>query len=402
MTQRSSTGDRDPIDTFAFQMPTRIVWGTPVIDAVPAEVAALGVDRVLIVTDPGLATTGLPDAVRAALEHAGVAVAVHADVSGNPTTDDVAAARSIAESSRSGAIVAIGGGSAIDTAKASAMLLANGGEYADYQWDGRPITRRSHPFVAVPTTAGTGSEVTKVAVISDASQPFKKGVLSPLMFAHVAILDPEVTIALPPHLTAATGIDALVHAFEAYTGRRTNPISDLLALESLRLAIAGLGPATADGSDLDARGNMMLAALYGGMAMDQSGLGLVHALSGGICSHLHLHHGLANAMILPYALEFNVSAIRPERLRRLADVLGLPVDAGGEHVVDMLTELVRSLDLPIGLGTTVDADTDVDWDDVAAESMRMVMVHNNPRTVTVEDCRAILEAMLSSAVGGRE
>lgn len=382
------------IDPFAFQMTTRIAWHSPVTEALPPEVAGLGATRVLVVTDPGLAATGLPDAVGAALEQAGVSVAMHADVSGNPTTDDVATARSAAEEFDSEAIIAVGGGSAIDTAKATAMLVANGGEYADYQWEGRPITRRSHPFVAVPTTAGTGSEVSKVAVISDASQPFKKGVLSPLMFAHVAVIDPAVTVDLPPHLTAATGMDAFIHALEAYTGRRATPLSDLLALESLQLAFTSLGRATADGTDIAARSDMMLAAIYGGIAMDQAGLGLVHALSGGLCSHLHLHHGTANAMILPYAFEFNVSAIPPDRMRRLIRLFGLPEATAADQLVPLLTDFVRGLDLPVGLGTHA-GDTDgVDWDDVAAESMRMVMVHNNPRTVTVDDCRSILQAMM--------
>ncbi len=381
------------IERFGFQMPTRLVWGSPVNEAVPAEVAALGATRVLIVTDPGLAATGLPEGLRGALEGTGGTVSIYDEVSGNPTTKDVAGARSVAEECDCEAIVAIGGGSAIDTAKATAMLLANGGEYSDYQWDGRPIIHRSHPFVAVPTTAGTGSEVSKVAVISDPSQPFKKGVLSPLMFAHVAVLDPEVTIGLPAPLTAATGIDAFVHALEAYTGKRANPLSDLLALKSMSLAFTSLEAATADGADLSARADMMLAAVYGGIAMDQAGLGLVHALSGGICSHLHLHHGLANAMILPYATEFNVSAIPAERLVEVASIVGVGGDAGADQVVGAITDFVRRLGLPVGLSKHDGLVADLDWDEVAAEAMRMVMVHNNPRTVTVEDCSDILTAM---------
>jgi len=381
------------IGGFAFQMPTRLVWGSAVNEAVPAEVQDLGATRVLIVTDPGLAATGLPDDVRAALEDAGGTVAIYSEVTANPTTDDVAGVRSLAEAFDCEALVAIGGGSAIDTAKATAMLLANGGEYSEYQWESRPIVHRSHPFIAVPTTAGTGSEVSKVAVISDPSQPFKKGVLSPLMFAHVAVLDPQVTVGLPPHLTAATGIDAFIHALEAYTGRRTNPLSDLLALESMALAFTSLEAATADGTDLDARADMMLSAVYGGIAMDQAGLGLVHALSGGICSHLHLHHGLANAMILPYAMEFNASAIPTDRFGKVAAIAGLDPGAGADQLVEAITDFVRRLDLPVGLSDRAGAISEVDWDEVAAESMRMVMVHNNPRTVTIDDCREILTAM---------
>ena len=380
-------------DGFSFEMPVRIVWGSPAAAALTEVLDGLGARRVLVVTDPGVAATGLPAEIAAALAGAGIDSAVHDEVSGNPTVGDVAAARARAVEHRSDALVAVGGGSAIDTAKAAAMLLANGGEYADYQWEGRPVTRRSLPLAAVPTTAGTGSEVSKVAVISDPAQPFKKGVASPLMFARAAVLDPLVTVGLPPQVTAATGMDAFVHALEAYTGRRTNPISDLLALESLRLCAAYLERATRDGSDLAARRSMMLAALYGGMAMDQAGLGLVHALSGGLCSQLHLHHGLANALLLPYVADFNGPAIADDRRRAVNEIMGLDSEAPPAALTGALTGLVEALGLPVGLADRRAETADLDWDAVAEESMRMVMIPNNPRPVTVEDCRSLLDAM---------
>lgn len=380
-------------DRFSFEMPVRIVWGSPAAAALTEVLDGLGARRVLVVTDPGVAATGLPAEIAAALAGAGIDSVVHAEVSGNPTVGDVAAARARAGEHRSDALVAVGGGSAIDTAKAAAMLMANGGEYADYQWEGRPVTRRSLPLAAVPTTAGTGSEVSKVAVISDPAQPFKKGVASPLMFARAAVLDPLVTVGLPPQVTAATGMDAFVHALEAYTGRATNPISDLLALESLRLCAASLERATRDGSDLAARRSMMLAALYGGMAMDQAGLGLVHALSGGLCSQLHLHHGLANALLLPYVADFNGPAIAEDRRRAVNEIMGLDSEAPPAALTDAFTGLVEALGLPVGLADRRADTADLDWDAVAEESMRMVMIPNNPRPVTVEDCRSLLDAM---------
>ena len=379
--------------SFEFEMPVRIVWGSPAAAGLTEVLDGFGARRVLVVTDPGVAATGLPAEIAAALAGAGIDAAVHDQVSGNPAVGDVAAARARAGEHRSDALVAVGGGSAIDTAKAAAMLLANGGEYADYQWEGRPVTRRSLPLAAVPTTAGTGSEVSRVAVISDPAQPFKKGVASPLMFAWAAVLDPLVTVGLPPRVTAATGMDAFVHALEAYTGLRTNPVSDMLALESLRLCTAGLERATRDGSDLDARRSMMLAALYGGMAMDQAGLGLVHALSGGLCSHLHLHHGLANALLLPYVADFNGPAIAADRRRAVNEIMGLDPEAPPAALVDAFTRLVEALGLPVGLADRRAETAGLDWDAVAEESMRMVMIPNNPRPVTVEDCRSLLDAM---------
>lgn len=380
-------------DGFSFEMPVKIVWGSPAAGALAEVLGALGARRVLVVTDPGVAATGLPAEIASALGEAGIDAAVHDEVSGNPEVGDVAAARAAAEDHRSDALAAVGGGSAIDTAKAAAMLLANGGDYADYQWGGRPVTRPSHPLAAVPTTAGTGSEVSRVAVISDPAQPFKKGVASPLMFARAAVLDPLVTVGLPPAVTAATGMDAFVHALEAYTGRRTNPVSDMLALESLRLCASSLERATRDGSDLAARRSMMLAALYGGMAMDQSGLGLVHALSGGLCSHLHLHHGLANALLLPYVAAFNGPAIAGDRRRAVNQIMGLDPEAPPQALADAFAGLVEALGLPVGLADRRAETADLDWDAVAEESMRMVMIPNNPRPVTVEDCRSLLDAM---------
>ncbi len=382
------------IQPFDFHLPTRISWRTPVHDAVPEAVAALGVQRVLVVTDPGIVATGLIPRIESALTTSGTSVSTFTDVGSNPTTRHVAMAREMAVDTGAEALIAVGGGSAIDTAKAAAMLLANGGSYSDYQWDGAPITRPSHPLITIPTTAGTGSEVTKVAVISDENEPFKKGVLSPRMYAKVAILDPEVTLGLPAGLTAATGIDAFIHALEAFIGKRTNPMSDMLAIKSLHLCRENLPKATDDGSDIEARSQMMLAALFGGMAMDQSGLGLVHALSGGVCSRLHLHHGLANASLLPTVFGFNVGHIAPDRRRRLATIFDLPTDTEDAAMVDSITEFVRRIGLPTDLSAHHDSLDSAALDSIAEQSMRMVMVHNNPRSADIDDCRSLIEAML--------
>jgi alcohol dehydrogenase class IV len=380
------------IDHFQFQLATRIVWG-PAEKTVTEEAAHLGAGRVLLVTDPGLLESGLADVLRGGLERSGVVVTVFAGVAGNPTTGDVAAATASAIEAGSEAIVALGGGSPIDVAKAAAMLLANGGAYPEYQWEGKPVTRRSHPLVAVPTTAGTGSEVTRVAVISDPDRHLKKGVLSPLMFPHIAVLDPALTIGLPARLTAATGMDAVSHSMEAFTGKRPGPLSDLLAIESLRLALAHLVPATRDGENLVARSGMMLAALYGGIAMDQAGLGLIHALSGGLCGRLHLHHGMTNAAIMPAVLEFNLPAIEPARRRRLAEVFGLAPDGADEELVARLTGLVEAVGLPVGFADRREEFAHADWEAIAEDSMQMAMITNNPRLVTAGDCSTLLDAM---------
>ena len=246
----------------------------------------------------------------------------------------------------------------------------------------------------MPTTAGTGSEVSKVAVIADPDNPFKKGVLSPLMFAHAAIADATLTLGLPPALTAATGIDAFTHALEAFVGKRANPFTDQLALAAMQSVWAQLPTATTNGSNLAAREEMMLAALWGGMAMDHAGLGLIHALSGPLTSHLHLHHGLANAIIMPHVVGYNLSAVPEERKRMLKQTLGLAAAVADEAVVETLRQFVGNLGLPTSLGELDAALDEVDWDNVAAETTRMVLIHNNPRPATQADCLSLLEKMV--------
>lgn len=378
---------------FTFHLPTRIVFGRPAHETIPAELDALGAQRVLVVSDTGLADLGLVEKLATSLEEVSYAVATFTDVSSNPTTDEVDGGLALARSREVDVLVAIGGGSPIDVAKAIAMLLANGGVYADYQWNGKTITERSWPLIAVPTTAGTGSEVTKVAVVSDVDNPFKKGVLSPLMFPHIAVLDPALTRGMPPWLTAATGIDAFVHALEAYVGRRANPHTDRLALDALGTAWRYLPAAVRDGDDMEARERMMLASLWAGMAMDHAGLGLIHALSGPLTTHLHLHHGLANGIILPYVVAYNLLAISEERRQALSTLFGLAPGAGDNALIEALRQFVDGLGLPTALGELDAPLDDVAWRTMADETTRMVLIHNNPRPASATDCLHILEQM---------
>jgi alcohol dehydrogenase len=379
---------------FIFQLPTKIVFGQPALNALTVELAALKAKRVLLVSDPGLAELGLMDQIDTGLSQSGIVSHTFAGVSSNPTTIEVSAGLELARKRGAQVIVALGGGSAIDVGKAIAMLLTNDGTYADYQWGGKPITKRSCPLLAVPTTAGTGSEVSKVAVIVDPDNPFKKGVLSPLMFPLAAILDPELTRSLPPWLTAATGMDAFIHALECYLGRAANPFTDQLAQAALRTTWTALPQATANGENIKARQAMMLAAVWAGMAMDHAGLGLIHALSGPLTSHLHLHHGLANALILPYVMRFNLPAIPTARRRMINNLVGLPPAADEATLITTFARFVRELGLPTRLADLDLALNGVEWDVIAEETTRMVLIKNNPRPASAADCRAILDDML--------
>ncbi len=381
---------------FSYHLPTKIIFGQPALESLQNELANLKAKQLLLVSDSGLVQLGVVEQFVTGLNQAGFSPTPFTELSSNPTTTEVAAGLALAREQEAQVLVALGGGSAIDVAKGIAMLLANGGTYADYQWGGKAIAQRSCPLLAVPTTAGTGSEVSRVAVIIDPDNPFKKGVLSPLMFPHAAIVDPQITRSLPPWLTAATGMDAFIHALESFVGLRANPFTDELALSALRTAWVALPQATANGKDMVARQSMMLAALWGGMAMDHAGLGLIHALSGPLTGHLHLHHGLTNALLLPYIFRFNLPTVPSPRRQTLAQLFGLAANADDETMVKALTQFVRNLGLPTHLNQLDVSLTDIDWNAIAEETTRMVLIQNNPRPAGVTDCRDIIDKMLNN------
>jgi alcohol dehydrogenase len=376
--------------SFTIYSPTRIVFGRPVSEGLPAELDVARAQRVLLVTDPVLA--GLPWVrhIQTALVAADRAVALFTSVSSNPSTREVSEGLGLAQDERVQAVVALGGGSVIDAAKAIAMLLTNGGTYADYLYTDRPIEQRCRFMVAIPTTAGSGSEVTSTAVIVDPSRAGVKAVRSPLMAPHVALVDPEVTRSLPPATTAATGINAFVQVLEAYIGRQANPYTDPLAVTGMQTVWSYLPRAFAAGDDMTARQGMMLAALWGGLCSDQAGAGLIAALSGTLTAHLQLHNGLANALLLPHVMRFNLAAIPTVRQQRLNRTLGLAPDASADQLVERLTQFVHFLGLPTHLAELDISVNDYDWDAIAGEAAEVAALTNNPRAAAVEDCRAIL------------
>jgi alcohol dehydrogenase len=384
---------------FSFFSPVKIVFGRPVTDVLTNALAEAISDSdldsharcALLVSDPGIAGLGLLDQLSASLRDNGWAVHLFTDVESNPTVSCVQAGVEAARTSRARALVAVGGGSVIDVAKAVGLLVSNGGDYADYQWRGRPITNPILPLVAVPTTSGTGSEVTRVAVIADEETHFKKGVLSHHMLPRVAIIDPALTASLPSHLTAATGADVLVHALEAFVGKRANPITDALAIAAMSRTWRFLPRAARDGDDQEARQEMALASTLAGMAFDQSGLGIIHSLAGPLAEHYDLHHGLCTGLLLPYGLAFNLPALRAKR-EALLQALDLPGTVSDDDVVEQTRAWVRGLGLPLTLSELGIAEPDLS--SLAQEAARMVLLPNNPRPATAEDCELVLTGML--------
>lgn len=346
-------------------------------------------ERVFLVTDQGLEGAGLADKVRAILDEAGASCTTFNDVAPNPTAELTDVALKALKACDPTMVIALGGGSPADLGKVLAALATNPLPLEEYQWNGKPFENPALPFVAIPTTAGTGSEVTRVAVI--VSRNAKKGVNSDVLFPKYAIVDPELMTGLPLYLTATTGMDALTHAIEAYTGLNANPFTDAWAEEAIRLIGRSLWPACANGNNVQARQDMALASSLAGVAMDQAGLGMVHAMSGPLCGFFHLAHGESNAILLEYVMEYNLMA-NPQKFANIAGFLGcvtegLDVYEQAEMAVDAVRRLFAQTGAKPDLakfGVKVG-----DADLVAEETKKMFLLKNNPRVPSVQDCKDV-------------
>ena len=375
-----------------FHLPTRLVFSNDAAADLVLELKNDSQPKILFLADAGVMAAGLAAPFLQALATAGMTAETYTDCPGNPNVPDVLPAYAAAQRIGATHVVALGGGSVIDTAKAVGLLLAHpGADWEDWQWGRAKIERPGYPVIAIPTTAGTGSEVTKVTVIGD-RKGFKKGVLHPYVFARTAIIDGSLALSLPPKLTAATGIDALVHAIEAYTGKRATPMSDVLALAAMRAIVTWLPQAASQGRLLAARQAMSEAATMAGIAFDQSGLALAHALGGPLTATYHLHHGLGIAVLLPAALSFNAPAIPETRWYALRSALGLPQEARPEALAGWARTFVGALGLPVKLSEVGLRKEDIPQ--IAQDTTRMSMFGNNIRAASVEELAALLEANL--------
>jgi len=375
---------------FEFATAGRILVGHGRAAELPEVLAGLG-SRVLVCTgaDPArhagaLAGLGLP--------------AAQFSVGGEPTVDLARAGAAAAREHGADVVAAIGGGSVIDTGKAVAMLLGNGGDPLDYLevvGSGRKITKPSAPFVAVPTTAGTGAEVTANAVLAAPAHGLKASLRSPLMIPAVALVDPELTVSCPPPVTAASGMDALTQCLEPYVSVRATPLTDGVAREGLRRAAAGLRGAFADGTDLAARTDMAMCSLLGGMALANAKLGAVHGLAGVIGGTAAVPHGVACAALLAPVIEANVRALRSapdgqpalDRYTEIAGILTGNPAAAVEDGFAWIRDSVGLLEIPrlAAFGLSLQ-----DVGDVVAKAAASSSMQGNPVVLSDDDLRTIL------------
>jgi len=327
--------------------PTSIKFGAGRITELPEHCRALGMQRPLLVTDAGLAALPMvANAVRLCRE-AGLGCEVFSDVQPNPVEANVSAGVAAYRTGGHDGVIAFGGGSALDAAKAIALMVGQTRPIWDFEdrddWCNRVNVAGMAPVVAVPTTSGTGSEVGRASVITDLRDHTKKIIFHPKMLPAIVLEDPELTVGLPPHITAAVGMDALSHSLEAYCAPGYHPMADGVAVEGIRLVKEFLPRAVADGNDLEARANMLVASSMGATAF-QKGLGAMHSLSHPCSANLGTHHGLANAVVMPYVLEWNRAALE-ERMTRLAAWLGL-ADRSFAGVLGWVLELRRTIGIP--------------------------------------------------------
>ncbi len=375
----------------------RILAGEGSVSLLPELAAELGGRRVLVVSDKGLANAGLVAGPSQALLDAGFAVTVIDDTPPEPEVSHVEAILARAKAA-GGAdlVVGIGGGSAMDVAKVIAVLLVHPVSLRELL-NKVPVPGRGVPTVMVPTTAGTGAEATPNSIILVPEDELKVGIVSPRLMPDGVILDPLLTLTLPPAVTASTGMDALTHAIECFCSRKGNAFSDLYGLESIRLISRSIRRAHRDGRDVEARADMLLGAFYGGVCIATSSTTAVHALAYPLGGKYRIAHGLSNAMLLPFVMAFNLPGSEA-RFQAMAQAMGLPVGglsaaAAGERFVEALHALNADLGIVPSLRDKGIPESDLDGlVDGASKVTRLL--DNNPRPMTRADMRAIYQRLM--------
>lgn len=384
MTQMALTGN--------WSYPTAIRFGAGRISEIAEACLAAGITKPLLVTDRGLADMEITTKTLNLVEQAGLGRAMFSDVDPNPNEKNVEEGLKVYREGGFDGVIAFGGGSGLDLAKTLAFMAGQARPLWDFEdigdWWTRADPAGIHPIVAVPTTAGTGSEVGRASVITNSDSHEKKIIFHPKMLPAVVICDPELTVGMPKFITAGTGLDAFAHCVEAYSSPHYHPMSQGIALEGMRLVIDNLPRAYADGTDIEARANMMSAAAMGATAF-QKGLGAIHALSHPIGAHHHTHHGTTNAVFMPTVLKFNADAIR-DRFDRAAGYLG--IDGGFDGFCAFVDQFNDGFAIPKTLGDLGVKDPNLDV--LVRDALNDPSTGGNPVTMTEANTRALFEAVL--------
>ncbi len=376
-----------------FQIKTRMVFGRGSISGLGGLARESGAEKFLLVADPALESHGIIQKALAALNEVGMSGDVFQGVEPEPYLDNAEEAAGLGRAVEANLVIGLGGGSAMDTAKAAAILLTNDGKAEDYIG----LDKVEFPGAAtimVPTTAGTGAEVTFTAVFTNRQTKAKGGINSPYLFPDTALLDPELTVPLPPGVTAATGMDALTHAIESVTSRSSTIFTEALAFAAVRLIADNLRLAVFHGDDIEARENMLMGSLLAGLALADAGVGAAHALAYPLGGNYRIPHGLANAILVPHVMEFNAPAAE-KQFAAIARAMGEPVDGlPARRAADAAVDAVRMLCYDIGIPSSL-SEIGVPAEDIPmlVEGALKVTrpVENNPRKLETEDAQNIYE-----------
>lgn len=374
-----------------FQMPKKLVMGTGAINELPDLIRSLDKKKPLIVTDKGLVKAGIYERIKSILTKQNIDTNCFDKVEPDPRIEIVYQCLEAAKTSNHDLLIGLGGGSSLDITKVVAVLLINDGDVTDYLGIDN-IPKAGIDTILIPTTAGTGSEVTPIAVLSDKKEHLKKGIVSDKLYSTIALIDPELTISLPSQITAYTGMDALTHSIEAYTNKFAQPFVDAIALESIRLIGKNLRKAVTKGNDIEARYNMSLASLYGGMCLGPVNTTGVHALAYPLGGTFDVPHGIANALLLPHVMKFNSSA-NLEKFANIATALGENIDGlSPDEAAQRSAKAVFELSKDIKITSRMkDLNIPEDAiDDMASAAMKVTrLLNNNPREITQNDARQI-------------
>ncbi len=380
---------------FAFNTVSRIVHGWGSLGSLPDEIGRLGknVKKVLIVSDPGIKAVGILDKAAAVLSGAGLQSKAFAEVQSDPAFDSAEASIACGKEFGPDLVIGIGGGSSLDIAKLTAAMMVNAGPFERYVGM-ELIEKPGIPHILIPTTAGTGSEMTSICVLSDTKNQVKKGIVSQYLYARSVLLDPELTTGLPPHVTAMTGMDALVHAIESYVGIRATQFTDALNIDAIRLIGANLRTAYNNGKDQTARTNMLCASCIAGMAFSNTQNGLDHAMALAIGGRFHLPHGLLTAFLLPMVMGFNMVG-NPAKFANIAramgaDTTGMSVEDAAKESVKIVQSLLDDLKISTKL-SSYNVPRDIFPALATATVGAARLISNNPRPVTEKDVITLLE-----------
>lgn len=376
---------------FTYELPTQIVFGIDSLRELPQWISRLQGSKVFVVSDQGVVQAGIFDKVTSLLSEADISFATFTEVEREPDVKTIDTATAQAKAFGVDLVIGVGGGSAQDAAKAVAVMVNNEGKITRYAGLNN-IPNAGVPIICIPTTAGTGSEVTLWTVISEKENNRKFGIGGTYLAPTLALCDPSLTVTLPGPMTAATGIDALTHALESFVNKATQPISEALSRESMRLIAKSMRKVVAQGDNLEARYDMLLASTIAAMAFNPTRLGLSHALSMPLGGKFKVPHGVANAILLPAVMQYNLVG-NLERYKEIAEIFGqntagLPLREAAELSVKAIRKLNQDIGIPAGLREYGVTENDLEY--IALEGMESGNVLVNPRKPTLEDLKDIV------------